>query len=134
MIEVPSIDDPRWTEWTRKLLDHLEEPRSWRMLRRWAKSHRIGLYLLRNMLAWLEETHRAKTVKLNEIFHWHCIGETDPAFRREVDEAFPRSGYFVTDMLEIEVTGLIAEPGELERLLAEQQADAEADSLSLDTR
>lgn len=56
---VPPASDPRWAVWCAPLAEFLEKPRSFKELDQWVHTHKVGKYMLPQMLAWLELQHRA---------------------------------------------------------------------------
>ena len=53
--DVPTLGDPSWPSRCAPLLEFLEEPRNWEAIKVWGKNHKVTQYMLRNMVAWLEE-------------------------------------------------------------------------------
>ncbi len=55
-------------------------------LKKWAKSRKMHGFLLRNLLAWLEERKLAFLVQLGSEDHWYEAGQDDPIFRQRAME------------------------------------------------
>lgn len=62
----PPVTDPEWIGKTRKLLEFLERPRDWQQLESWS---RRGA-LLRQSLAWLEDSGEACTFHAKGTLYW----------------------------------------------------------------
>jgi hypothetical protein len=56
---LPPISSSIWEERARPLLTFLVEPRNWFELTVWARANKVGGYLLRNYLAYLEDKRQA---------------------------------------------------------------------------
>ena len=52
---IPPISDLSWRERCAPLLEFLDEPRGWDALKGWARLNKVPQFMLRNMVAWLEE-------------------------------------------------------------------------------
>ncbi len=62
----PPVSDPSWAGKTRKLLEFLGKPRSWKQLEGWSKRGA----LLRQSLAWLEDNREAGTFVREGVLYW----------------------------------------------------------------
>jgi hypothetical protein len=52
---IPPLNDSSWPKRCDPLLEFLDEPRGWNALKGWARTEKVPQYMLRNMVAWLEE-------------------------------------------------------------------------------
>lgn len=92
---LPAVSSPYWNERTRALLNFLEEPRNWFELGVWARANKVGGYLLRNYLAYLEDSNEAEGISVRVkatgeiLWLWRS---KDPS---AVEEIFP--GYEQVD-------------------------------------
>ena len=84
---LPAQSSPIWAEKSKPLFHFLEqEPRNWCELVVWAKCKKVGGYLLRNYLAYLEETYRAEAVACQSrssgkyLWVWRVAGHRKPLF------------------------------------------------------
>jgi hypothetical protein len=72
--EMPPLRDKRWAAWSVPLLDYLgESPRTWDDLEKWRRAQRVSGFLLRNMLAWLEDRHRARSDGEGDTVTWRKL-------------------------------------------------------------
>jgi hypothetical protein len=70
---------PGWAEWTLPLQEFLKEPRDWAELEAWRRGQSpfVSGFRLRNMLAWLEDRHRARSDLRDGEIVWMMEVKTD---------------------------------------------------------
>jgi len=57
---LPGMKDKRWFGWTRPLKQFLTKNRSWKELQDWSLENNIGMFVTRNLIAWLETSLEAE--------------------------------------------------------------------------
>jgi hypothetical protein len=53
--EVPPVSDASWSGRCAPLLELLDKPRDWTDIKEWGARKKLAQFMLRNMIAWLEE-------------------------------------------------------------------------------
>lgn len=67
--------DPRWRQNGRPLLQHLSEFRSLKSMGKWAREHKTPLFMLKHLLAWLENNELVVAKCERGIWQWRSRHE-----------------------------------------------------------
>jgi len=98
---LPAVSDDSWEIRSAPLKEFLGEPRNWFELVTWARANKIGGYLLRNYLAFLEDRGLAEaiTVKVKNTDKYMWIWRLVPRSKAEEYKLF--LGYTRVDSREM---------------------------------
>jgi hypothetical protein len=98
--EVPAGNDKRWEKWAAPVEQFLSEERDWLTIIAWAKTNKIGLDFLREVLAWLSLQGKAESIKRGSLeagdltVHWKATQTVSIKPRTESKPRCPScSGY-----------------------------------------
>ena len=70
---LPPSTDRRWRVWVLPVYEQLRQPTSWPTLKAWARTQRIGGFLLRNCLAWLENAGAVVSTGSGDRLRWRAV-------------------------------------------------------------
>lgn len=76
--KLPPLHDPYWPTVAEETRQYLCSPRTWKDMEAWRKTAKIGVYLFRNVLAFLEMAGKARPVYLDRRIVWVQTGVIVP--------------------------------------------------------
>ena len=77
------VSDPRWREIAHPFEEFLKEPRTWADLHAFAKTLKMGVPFLVNVIAWLEDQHLVRSENIGKVVYW--LGPGVILYRRDAD-------------------------------------------------